>query len=113
MLLPGLQLSSSLCIGKGGGRKLPPWRQLGDISWHRDALDVAAERLTSPDTQVGHGRNFSVVRQGLKYAKVVFPLLVFSLEQTGINLWVPTEDYADGCPRATSSHPCRHALGGP
>lgn len=59
-------------MGKGGGRKLPPWGQLGDISWHGGALDVSAERLTSSDTELGHGRNFSVVRQGLKYAKVVF-----------------------------------------
>lgn len=74
---------------------MPPWGQLGDILWHCDALDVSAERLTSPNAEVGHGRNSSVVRQGLKYAKVGFPLLVFSLEQTDINLCVP---YADGCP---------------
>lgn len=92
---------------------MPPWGQLGDILWHCDALDVSAERLTSPNAEVGHGRNSSVVRQGLKYAKVGFPLLVFSLEQTDINLCVPTKDYADGCPWATSSHPCRHSLGVP
>lgn len=59
---------------------------------------MSAEQLTSPDTEVGHGRNFSAVRWGLKYAKAGFPLLVFSPEQTGLNLWIPTEDYADRCP---------------
>lgn len=89
---------------------MPPWGQSGDISWHCDALDVSAERLTSPNTEVGHGRDFSVVRQGLRPIKVGFPLLVFSLEQTGINLCVPTEDDAHGCPWATSSHLCPHSL---
>lgn len=106
-------LSCSLCRGKGGGGKLLLWGQLGDISWHRDALDVSAERLTSPDTELGHGRKFPVVRQGLKHAKVGFPLLAFSLEQTGINLCIPSKDYADGCTCATSSHPCDHSLAVP
>lgn len=104
-----LQLSSSLCRAKGEDRKLPPWGQLGDISRHRDALDVSAETLTSPDTELGHGRKFSVFRRGLRYTKVGFPLLACRLEQTGIKPRTPTKHYADGCTRATSFHPCDHS----
>lgn len=104
-------------MGKGGGRKLPPWGQLGDISWHRDALDVSAERLTSPSTELGHGRNFSVVRQGLKYAKVgFFPLFGVEWHKStrshrGLSRWVPMGHLLPPmspltwCPSCTTSGP--------
>lgn len=80
-----------------------------DISWHWDVLGRAAESPESFATELGHGRNISVLTQGLKQAKAGFPLIVLSVKWTDTNLSVVTiQRGAQGPPSPSLLAPALH-----